>query len=131
METQLPNLSYIAHITSVKPEHYGYRDEMTECGFPCTLSNDFVKFENVDERSRLEYTMRAQTLMNPRNAYLILFLGSLNGVSYTELGLALSNIYTDICIIGRTTEKLSGFMTLNKVKHYDDWENFIFRRFPF
>lgn len=130
-----PNLAYIAHLSNMRSEHIDCRDEMTERGFPCIISNDLnngKEYPHCDVSQALRVnTMRLSTLNNPRNVFFIFFIedSTFDNIANFELGIAANSI-EHIAFIGPKLK--AGHQLIETLGvHYDSWENFITRHFDF
>jgi len=123
----LPLLAYIARVKSYRECYKTYREDLTQRGFPCIISNEL---ENPDQSAQEIINNKFLTLTNPSNAFFLFFPEDSkdDNCAIFELGLCCAYLNTcNICIIGpRDSTKL---ILPTGVNYYGDWENFIYRRF--
>jgi hypothetical protein len=125
-----PLLAFIAHLKQPRSEHIIIRDELTDRGFPCVISNDLnsnKEYPNCSIATALEVSSnRSETILNPSNRFFIYFIDDVSEQGQIELGQAL-NVTEHIALIGPKRKLSYHFFT--RCHHYDSWEQFISKHF--
>lgn len=132
-----PLLAFIAHLPQLKAEHIAYRDDLTQRGFPCVISNDLnpgKEFPNQDRQQATEVMLnRIATLQNESNRFFIYFIeeSTNDPIAAFELGNALAYSHTEhIILIGEKKKSAIHFSgSAERIKHYPNWQGFLANHF--
>lgn len=129
--------SYIANINQVRGYHQEYCADITDRGFPCVISNDFLldepreyPFTSVESSlSRME--KRIITLRDPSLTFFIFFTeeSQHNEIAAFELGLAIQTKATVVLVGPRPRNAIHTYREKSRIISCYDWDNFIQQRF--